>query len=44
MDEQEIDTPEETDDEAEYAFEGYRIAFNRRVALTPPAGAAPSGG
>ena len=30
--------------EAEYSFEGYRIAFNRRVALTPPPAAAPSKG
>jgi hypothetical protein len=33
------EAPEEKD-EADYAFEGYRIAFNRRVALTPPAAAA----
>jgi len=44
MDEETADKPEEAEDEAEYAFEGYRVAFNRRVALTPPAGAAPSGG
>lgn len=30
------------DEEADYAFEGYRIAFNRRVALTPPPAAAPA--
>ena len=29
--------------EAEYAFEGYRIAFSRRAALTPPPAASPAG-
>jgi len=37
------DRPEEKE-EAEYAFEGYRIAFNRRIALIPPAAAAPGQG
>lgn len=39
MDDDDTDGPEEGD-KPEYAFEGYRIAFNRRVALTPPAAAA----
>lgn len=42
MDEDEDKTPSAPEDgEADYAFEGYRIAFNRRVALTPPPAAAP---
>ncbi|MEG3165130.1 hypothetical protein U1701_11045 [Sphingomonas sp. PB2P19] len=41
MDDDDTEAPAERE-EAEYAFEGYRIAFNRRVALTPPAAAAPA--
>jgi hypothetical protein len=28
--------PEEDAGEAEYGFEGYRVVFSRRAALTPP--------
>ena len=37
-DEQDLeDDAPEADGEAEYAFEGFRVEFNERVALTPPA-------
>lgn len=44
MDDEDDAKPDEPEAEAEFAFEGYRVAFNRRIALTPPPAAAPSGG
>jgi len=45
MDDEDDDaSAHEEKEEAEYAFEGYRIAFNRRIALVPPAAAAPAQG
>lgn len=34
------DEADAAEGEAEYAFEGYKLEFNERVALTPPAPAA----
>lgn len=42
MDEDDDKRPNDAEQaEADYSFEGYRIAFNRRVVLVPPPAAAP---